>query len=189
MRPPESFVVQPVRSLQTMLRILAKVDSRIPFVIPDGKYGPATMQTVSAFQRINDIPVTGVTDQVTWEKIVQAYESAIIEVEEAESIEILLEPHQVFRRGDVSPYLYLAQSMLTQLSLDHISIPVPEHTGTLDEFTVASILAFQKLADLPATGELDRMTWKHLSHHFTLNAHHHAAVFRAKSDDFPQNLF
>ena len=51
MRPGESFVEQPVRSLQTMLRLLAEDDPRLPTVIPDGIYGPSTMIAVTAFQR------------------------------------------------------------------------------------------------------------------------------------------
>ena len=40
MRPAESFIEQPVRSLQTMLRVLAEDDQRLPTVVPDGIYGP-----------------------------------------------------------------------------------------------------------------------------------------------------
>ena len=47
MRPPESFIEQPVRSLQTMLRVIAEDDDRFPTVVPDGIYGPTTMQAVS----------------------------------------------------------------------------------------------------------------------------------------------
>ena len=48
MRPDESFVGQPVRSLQTMLRTLAEADDRYNSVIPDGVYGPQTVAAVSA---------------------------------------------------------------------------------------------------------------------------------------------
>ena len=38
MRPPESFIEQPVRSLQTMLRVIAEDDPTFPTVVPDGIY-------------------------------------------------------------------------------------------------------------------------------------------------------
>ena len=174
MRPNESFVSQPVRSLQTMLRVLAKDDSRLPLVVPDGVYGPATMNAVAAFQRQNGLPVTGVTDQVTWEKIYALYEPALIRVGKAEPIRVILNSGQVLRRGEQSPYLYLAQSMLTVLSQEHPAIPAPPHTGILDAGTAAALTAFQILAGLEATGELDKLTWKHLSNHFTLTANHQA---------------
>lgn len=174
MRPVESFVEQPVRSLQMMLRVLAEDDSRLPTVIPDGIYGPSTMHAVSAFQRQNGLPVTGITDQRTWDAIVEIYEIAIIRVGKAEPIEIILDPGQVFRKGDNSPYIYLLQSILTQLSNDHPSITPPTHSGIMDECTVQSLSDFQKLAALPETGEFDKIVWKHLVKQFTLNAHHNA---------------
>ncbi len=178
MRPPESFVEQPVRSLQTMLRILSEDDRRLPTVVPDGIYGPTTMQAVSAFQRQKGLPVTGVTDEATWDAIVAGYEPALIRVGKAESIQIVMDPGKVFRLGESSPYIYLLQSMLTQLSNDHPTVDRPDHTGVLDESTAKSLSAFQLLADLPQTGELDKITWKHLVHQFTLNAHHHEAQRR-----------
>ena len=43
MRPNESFVGQPVRSLQTMLRVIAELDENQPSVVPDSIYGPNTV--------------------------------------------------------------------------------------------------------------------------------------------------
>ena len=181
MRPGESFIEQPVRSLQTMLRVLANDDSRQPTVIPDGIYGPTTSQAVTFFQRKNGLPVTGITDQQTWDMIVQQYEPALIRINKAESIEILLDPNQIIRQGESSPYIYLLQSMLIQLSKDHTLIPEPNHSGILDESTSNALSAFQQLADLPVTGELDKVTWKYLVHHFTLNAHANANNNQADS--------
>ena len=178
MRPNESFVGQPVRSLQTMLRVLAKKDPSIPTVIPDGIYGPTTMQAVAAFQRKNELPGNGLTDQQTWDLIAEAYDLAIVDIEQAESIEILIDPGQVFSQGDSGPYIYLLQSILIQLSNDHASIDPPNHTGVIDPQTTRSLAQFQRLAGLAETGKLDKLTWKYLSKHFTLNAHHHMRMER-----------
>lgn len=191
MRPPESFVGQPVRSLQTMLRVIAEDAGRIPTVVPDGIYGPSTMNAVTTFQRLYGLPVTGITDQPTWEMIVSVYEPALIRVGKAEPIEILMESGQVFYLGDSSPYIYLLQSILTQLSNDHPTICAPGHSGVLDRPTSDALAAFQQLAGLPVTGELDKISWKHLSRQFTLNAHHHAARQRPRpraSDTEWENL-
>lgn len=170
MRPGESFVEQPVRSLQTMLRVIAEDDSLLPTVVPDGIYGPSTMIAVSAFQRRQNIPVTGVVDENTWDAIVTAYEPALIRIGKAEPIEILLEPGQVIVLGESSPYIYLTQSILIQLSDEYASIPPLLHTGTLDYDTQRALAAFQQISGLPMTGSLDRVTWKHLSKQFTLYA-------------------
>ena len=161
-----------------MLRVLAKDDRRQPTVVPDGIYGPTTMNAVTSFQRRNGIPITGIVDQATWDAIVAQYEPALIRVSKAEPIEVLIDANQVFRYGDASPYIYLLQSMLTQLSDDHTQIPAPGHSGILDRATIDSLAAFQQLSNLDVTGELDKITWKHLVHQFTLNANHHAAEHR-----------
>lgn len=176
MRPAESFVEQPVRSLQTMLRVLAEDDKRLPTVVPDGIYGPSTMHAVSSFQRQHGLIITGRTDQQTWEAIVEEYELALVRVGKAQPIEVLLDPGQVLRRGESNPYVYLMQGMLTQLSKDHPTIRQPGHSGIIDGETANALTAFQKLAGLPQTGELDRITWKNLVLQFTLNAHNNEAI-------------
>ena len=170
MRPGESFVEQPVRSLQTMLRLLAEDDPRLPTVIPDGIYGPSTMIAVTAFQRREAIPVTGIVDENTWAQLVDAYEPALTRIGKAEPIEILLEPGQIILIGESSPYIYLLQAMLAQLSKDHDRIRYPAFSGSLDAETSASLREFQIMAGLPPTGTLDRITWKHLVRQFTLNS-------------------
>lgn len=178
MRPNSSFVEQPIRSLQTMLRVISEDDRRIPTVVPDGIYGPTTMNAISAVQRKEGLPVTGIANQDTWEVVAALYESALVRVGKAEPIEILLEPGQILRSGDSSPYVHLAQAMLAQLSHNHTTILPPSNSGVMDEETVSAITEFQILASLPPSGELNRETWKNLSRHFTLDAHKFHAVFR-----------
>lgn len=186
MRPNESFVAQPVRSLQTMLRVIAQDDPRLPTVIPDGIYGPSTTNAVASFQRLYGIPSTGVTDQATWDQIVVVYEPALVRIGKAEPIEILLEPGQIIVLGERNPYIYLTQAMLSQLSNQYNMIPPAPLTGILDAETSASLSAFQALSGLPVTGELDRMTWKYLSNHFTLQVHNELGTATKTHNNFPK---
>ncbi len=182
MRPPESFHAQPVRSLQTMLRILAEDDNSLPTVVPDGIYGQTTMAAVTEFQRREGLPLTGITDQITWDRIAERYEPALVRIGKAEPIEIIIDPNQVFVLGDDGPYIILMQAMLIWLSKDHDLISAPAATGTFDRDTQSSLSEFQKTAGLPETGQLDKNTWKHLSKHFTLNAHHNSSRNTIQSD-------
>ena len=168
MRPPESFVAQPIRSLQTMIRVIAQDDPRQPPLVPDGIYGNQTATAVSTFQRNNGLPVTGVADQDTWEAIVSAYEPALVRISQAEPIYILLQPGQVIRRGERNPNIYLVQAILMVLSEAYASISQPSQSGILDEATSLSLAAFQEMTSLPQTGELDKVTWKHLALHYPL---------------------
>lgn len=162
MKPSESFIGQPIRSLQTMLRVIAENDPSHVRIIPDGIYGPETTRAVSVFQRNHGLPVTGVTDYATWQAVVAVYEPALTEQTEAQALNIILNPKQVIRRGERSPNLYLAQGMLLVLSAIYKSIGQPTQSGILDDITADSLASFQGLSGLPMTGTLDKHTWKHL---------------------------
>ena len=170
MRPNGSFVSQPIRSLQTMLRHLAENDSRYLTVVPDGIYGNTTMAAVSNFQRLHGIPVTGVTDQDTWEAILAEYLPALIQIAEAEPLMLVLNPNQVIRRGERHPHMGVVQAVLALLSEVYGSISMPSRSGILDEQTADSLSSFQYLNSLPMTGHLDKTTWKHMALHYPLAA-------------------
>ena len=129
-----------------------------------------TITAVSAFQRSAGLPVTGIANQETWDAVIKAYEPALIRVDKAAPIEIIMNPGTVYRRGDNSANLYLLQAMLTFLSRYHTEIGAPGQSGVLDSPTAEALAAFQLLAGLPPTGELDKITWKYLVNQFTLNA-------------------
>ena len=170
MRPNESFIGQPIRSLQTMLRVIAENDpSHVP-IVPDGIYGPETVRAVSVFQRKHGLPVTGVTDLPTWEAVVAVYEPALIEQDEAHPLYPVLNPGQIIRKGERHPHLYLVQGMLTVLADTYESIGRPGMTGLLDDATADSLASFQALNGLPMTENLDKHTWKHLALQYPLAA-------------------
>ena len=168
MRPNESFVGQPIRSLQTMLRVIAEHDPSHVRIIPDGIYGSETTRAVSTFQRKHGLPITGITDRETWEAVVSMFESALIEIDESSQLEFPLDPGQKIRKGERHPHIYLVQGILAALSEVYHSIPSPGLSGLLDDATSDSIAAFQLLNQLPMTGHLDKRTWKHLSLQYPL---------------------
>jgi len=173
MRPPESFVGQPIRSLQTMLRVIAENDEAYVRIVPDGIYGPETVRAVSVFQRQHGLPVTGITDQPTWETVVAIYEPALVEQGVMEPLQILMNPKQVIRKGECNPNLCVIQGMLQALSDIYQSIGKPGSGGLLDEATADSLSSFQHLCGLPMTGQLDRHTWKHLALQYPLATNLH----------------
>lgn len=179
MRQDSSFIGQPVRSLQTMLRVISKDDNRYPAVIPDGIYGPETMNAVAAFQRLIGLPITGIANQETWDAISEMYKPARIRQEKAEAIEILMEPGDTIISGETSPYVYLAQGMLSYIADSSSGVPAPSFSGELDDQTIASLSAFQDISALEKTGQLDRITWLHLVRYFSLNVH----IFERENKD------
>lgn len=62
-----------VRQLQNQLNRIARNYPAIPTLTADGVYGPATAASVRAFQKIFNLPQTGVTDYATWYEISAIY--------------------------------------------------------------------------------------------------------------------
>lgn len=77
MHPRLFYVGMPIRTLQTMLRAIGRINTEIPLVIPDGVYGPDTVAAVTSFQRVFGLPVTGVTNYGTWNEIVRIYDDSL----------------------------------------------------------------------------------------------------------------
>ena len=170
MRPAESFVGQPIRDLQTMLRVLTKFDREEGPIVPDGIYGQKTAQAVAEFQKKHNMPVTGVTDLTTWEAILDAYIPVRTHMEPACTLEPILNPRQVICKGEKHAHLYLVRGILTVISKRFRAVPSPGFTGTLDEATETSLCSFQKLCGLTVTGTVDKITWKHLALQYPLAA-------------------
>lgn len=168
MKPKETFLGKPIRSLQTMLRVLAESVEEYKALIPDGIYGPDTMEAVRIFQKRHQLPITGVTDQETWDRIAHEYGKALVEVTPPPALAVLLNPCQTITYGERNPAVYLAQVILLIMADKYNCLEAPEITGMLDLATRDAISAFQQISGLPPTGNLDRHTWKHLALHFPL---------------------
>lgn len=176
MKPGESFVGQPIRSLQTMLRTIAQTDPNQITVVPDGVYTNQTADAVRSFQENHDLPVTGSANQDTWDRIVAAYRPARIETSAAEPIFITLNPGQTFGPGDRHHHINLVQAMLLLLSEAYPDFPTVSFTGYYDSQTEQAIRTLQILSGLAPTGILDKQTWKELV------LHHGAAADRLERE-------
>lgn len=163
MKPDVFFNGRPIRSLQTMLRLIGEQRELGVTIVPDGIYGRQTVDAVSRFQRSAGLPATGTADLTTWEAIVEEYDDALVYVSEAQPVDVVLNANQVIQKGEAHPHVYLVQSMLIVISNAFGSIPAPAVTGVLDIPTSESLGVFQSLNGLPVTGTLDKITWKNLA--------------------------
>lgn len=162
------YIAQPIRSLQTMLRVVARADARLPSVIPDGSFGPDTETAVRAFQQTYALPVTGEADEATWQKLVSVFTDLAPSVLPAAPLTLRWQPKQSLLPGSRNLHLYLIQSMLLALGALYPNVPALRVTGVHDEASVAAVRWLQQLADLPATGCVDAATWAQLSALYSL---------------------
>lgn len=154
----------PISDLQRMLRILEPTDT----LTVDGIYGEETQAAVVRFQRGNDLPVTGIADQQTYDAVKRAYQREAVFFAQAEPLRIVLQPQQVIERGSENTHLYLIQALLVAMRRYYIELPGLSVTGVLDEDTARSVRWFQAHCGLPVTGEVDKDTWRHLAKQYRL---------------------
>lgn len=82
-RPFPGFVLTEGQSsdsvfyLQQYINVIASVYGNVPTVDEDGIFGPLTAQAVREVQRYFGLPVTGVVNFATWDKITELYEDII----------------------------------------------------------------------------------------------------------------
>lgn len=164
------LVSKSVRSLQTMLRAIASLDPDMPVLIPDGFYGPETVRTVSYFQRREGLPVTGQADTFTHDAIALAFEEALIIAGPSHQIYAALDPGQAILRGERNYHVWLIQAMLNVIALRFPTFRGPEVNGIYDLPTAAQVSLLQRLTGLPETGNMDKITWKHLVRLYDLAA-------------------
>lgn len=154
----------PIHDLQTMLRTVVPEQG----INQDGIYGEETKQAVAAFQQKQGLPVTGVTDEPTWEALKQEFNLREVERAPAEPLLIILQPGQVIEKGSENLHLYLVQGMLKALGRVDPELPVLAVNGRLDTQTAAALIWLQRLAGLEETGDLDKNTWRHLAKQYRL---------------------
>lgn len=168
MNPERTFYNQPIRSLQTMLRTIALFSDAYERIVPDGIYGPETQAAISTFQRKRGLPVTGITNQQTWDEIVRMYDEAMKALSAPQPIDYEVDSEFPFVRGDHSARLKIAQCMLCEIADRYACVCPPELSGKMDEIMINSISEFQNLSGLSMNGKLDKETWNQLVLQFAM---------------------
>ena len=157
------FLGRSVTSLQTMLRVIALQDSSCPMVIPDGIYGEQTAKAVTVQQKRAGLPQTGITDYATWQEICAAYQTAVVEIEPAAPLDVVMNPNQVILEGSNNLHVLVIQAMLQSLHVVYANVDPCALTGACDEQTVCAIKSLQHCCGMPESGILDKRLWQLLT--------------------------
>ncbi|MDF2616704.1 MAG: putative peptidoglycan-binding protein [Sedimentibacter sp.] len=135
----------------------------IPKIPLDGYFDEDTEEAVKVFQRVFNLPVTGIIDKGTWYKIFNLY-VAVTKLAELTSEGILIkeiedELSETLLLGDIRRRVSILQYFLTLLSSYNKSIPPVPITRVFDEATRLAVIEYQKIRNLSPTGAVDRVTW------------------------------
>lgn len=157
------YLGAPIRSLQAMLAVLARADSTLAPVLPDGIYGAETTRAVAAFQRRYGLTENGQADNETWNRIVDAFTRRAPFVLSAAPLHIVWQPGQVIAHGERNAQLFLLQGMLLALRLVYPSLPALRATGIHDTSSIRALRWLQSLCGLRPDGIWTQVEWMYLS--------------------------
>ncbi len=152
-----------VLQMQVALNTISTNYPAIPKIPnPTGTFDAATQAAVQEFQRIFNLPVTGIIDKATWYRIRRIY-TAVTSLAELTSQGIILSDIPEFLlepvAGDATARVQTVQYFLNVLSAYYNTIPSVDINGVLDTQTRTSIMEFQRTMGLPITGIVDEATW------------------------------
>lgn len=151
-----------VRILQYFLSVISAFNSFVPDVNIDGIFGPATDNAVRAFQQNNNLNVTGVVGEETWNLLYNAVKGIV----EALNIDfnVSLANYKKFAGSDLSvgsrgDEVRTLQDYLNVIALSYRGISFVEPTGVFGEQTRRSVTEYQRRFGLPQTGVVNEATW------------------------------
>lgn len=151
-----------IQELQRYLHDISYYDPNIPRIIPDGIYGNETADAVRAFQRQYGLSDNGETNPATWERIVEVYREFVETL--AQSLDVFpRDVGKIIGEGDDGLPVLVIQSILLTLSSEYPDIPPVTITGVYNAETMRAVREFQKIAGLPQTGDVNRVTWNMLA--------------------------
>lgn len=153
-----------VQTIQVQLNRISRDYPAIPKIPePNAIFGKATEDAVKEFQRIFQLPITGIVNSATWYKIAYIYVS-VKRLSELNSEGLSLE--DVSRRfeselsiGMQSPQVKLIQYYLAVIGAYYRRVNPVDITGYFGEMTENSVKSFQQVFGLEETGVVDRTTW------------------------------
>ena len=156
-----------VRTLQLRLNRISDNYPSIPKIaLPDGVFSFDTENAVKRFQEIFGLTPDGIVGNATWYRILFLY-NAVKRLNELDSEGITLsEVTQQFPGatvpGDTGFAVKNIQYLLAYIERFYDEIPPLQLDGVYGPETEAAVKAFQRLFDLPITGEVDPLTWDSL---------------------------
>jgi peptidoglycan hydrolase-like protein with peptidoglycan-binding domain len=156
-----------VRRIQNDLNRIRANYPLIPMIRnPNGTFGSETQSAVMTFQRVFNLPATGIVNQATWNRI-SAIFTAVSRLSElnGEGIRYTIgqtPPNVTLSMGSKGHDVLEMQFIMNIVSAFFPSVPGVIKDGTFGESDRRAVLEFQKTFNLPETGSVGPLTWNRL---------------------------
>ncbi|MBR6535308.1 MAG: peptidoglycan-binding protein [Clostridia bacterium] len=157
-----------VSILQYYLRVIGDYYSAVPIIEITGVYDDATVNAVKAFQGIFGLVPDGITGELTWGAVFDAYYGIINSLPN----DLVASPQAPFSGnylalGSTGEEVSRVQEYLNVIATVYPSISPPLQTGVYSSATEEAVKEFQRLFDLTDTGIIDPITWDELTDQYT----------------------
>ncbi len=148
--------------IQYYLNVISAFYDAIPRIPITGTFDEETDRAVRAYQQAFGLPITGVVERRTWQRLSDAYQS-ILDTSSLIDGGVPLFPGQVLSMGSQGDDVALVQEWLAYIAPTYPSIPAPSITGIYGMETTQAVTAFQELFGLQASGAVGVTTWDTLA--------------------------
>jgi peptidoglycan hydrolase-like protein with peptidoglycan-binding domain len=153
-----------VKTIQVQLNRISRNYPAIPKISPvDGAFGVETEEAIKEFQKIFNLPQTGVLDKATWYKIAYIYVSvkklAELNSEGLSLDEVTKQYVEDLMVGMQNIQVRTLQYFLAVIGAYYDAVMPVSITGYFGPETEASVRSFQQVYGLPQTGTVNRGTW------------------------------
>lgn len=155
--------MNPVQSLQHMLNHLARTIPGLLRLRETGVFDESTLEAVMIFQRDNELPVTGIVDQDTWDTIRQAYFQNLLKFGSPPPLHVFRDGTFSIPEGSSETGILIAQAIFTTLNQAVTNFETVELNGRNSGSFTRNLRRLQALSHISETGTLDRHTWAILS--------------------------
>ena len=157
-----------VFEVQGYLRNIARLDSDISPVVPDGIFATETTEAVKSFQKKYDLPETGTIDFETWEMIKNKNSEAIFTASEPIQIAPITNADLPLTIGTDSTLVYTLHLMLNSLASRYDNFTPLPLQSLFDENTEREVKRWQRVISHTQSGQVDKVTWNNLAEVYLL---------------------
>ena len=153
-----------VRTIQTELNRVSRNYPAIPKIYPaNGIFGESTTQAVSTFQRVFNLPVSGIVNKATWYKLKYIFTAVkgLSELTgEGLTEDDVAEPWgDSLKLGDYGQKIRALQYYLNVIAYFNPEIPSVTADGVFNNATENQVRAFERFYGLNPDGIVDFRTW------------------------------
>lgn len=152
-----------IKTVQYYLRFISEFNPAVPTVAVDGYFGESTTAAVRAFQQAYDLPVTGVVDGRTWNKMFDVYYGIISSMEYELPDGAVPFPGVFLKYGSEGKNVEILQRYINAAHEIYPQIPQVTVDGVFGTDTRNAVYAAQAVFGLRITGVVGPVLWTELA--------------------------